>query len=102
MLSAHSRRSAGARRWSCRRRGGCALRTRRPAIVFCRAVWAGDSQKLSDTLINMRVPSAWRDRVPLLLVDDRLAWFVAPTAEGVRGRVAEPFSLPEEGSRRTT
>jgi hypothetical protein len=57
----------------------------------------GHSQKLSDTLINMRVPVSWRDRVPLLAVDDVLAWFVAPTADGMRGRVAEPFAMAVTG-----
>jgi tRNA(Ile)-lysidine synthase len=73
------------------------LRTRRPGDRFLPRGLGGRSQKLSDTLINLRVPAAWRDRVPLLMVDERLAWFVAPTADGVRGRVAEPFALPEQG-----
>jgi tRNA(Ile)-lysidine synthase len=77
----------GARLW---------LRTRRPGDRFLPRGLEGRSQKLADTLINMRVPSAWRDRVPLLVVDDRVAWFVAPTQEGLRGRVADPFSLSEK------
>jgi tRNA(Ile)-lysidine synthase len=72
------------------------LRTRRPGDRFLPRGAGGRSQKLSDTLINMRVPSVWRDRVPLLVVDDRLAWFVAPAADGVRGRVAEPFAVPKQ------
>ncbi len=76
--------------------GRLCLRTRQPGDRFLPRGLGGRSQKLADTLINMRVPSAWRDRVPLLAVDDRVAWFVAPTREGVRGRVAEPFSLSEE------
>ncbi|RPJ01602.1 MAG: hypothetical protein EHM39_03060, partial [Chloroflexi bacterium] len=75
------------------------LRTRLPGDRFLPRGLGGHSQKLSDTLINMRVPRAWRDRVPLLLVDDVLAWFVAPTGEsGLRGRVAEPFALPATGT----
>lgn len=75
------------------------LRIRRPGDRFLPRGLGGHSQKLSDTLINMRVPKVWRDRVPLLLVEDRLAWFVAPTAAGdVRGRVAEPFARPAAGS----
>jgi tRNA(Ile)-lysidine synthetase-like protein len=76
--------------------GRLCLRTRQPGDRFLPRGLGGRSQKLADTLINMRVPSAWRDRVPLLAVDDRVAWFVAPSREGVRGRVAESFSLSEE------
>jgi tRNA(Ile)-lysidine synthase len=74
------------------------LRTRQPGDRFRPRGLSGHSQKLSDTLINMRVPAAWRDRVPLLTVDGEIAWFVAPTAEGVRGRVAQPFAVDEAES----
>ncbi len=76
---------AGARLW---------LRARRPGDRFCPRGMGGRSQKLADTLINLRVPAAWRDRVPLLVVDDAIAWFVAPAAGGLRARVAEPFAVP--------
>jgi len=69
------------------------LRIRQPGVRFRPRGLGGHSQKLSDTLISMRVPVAWRDRVPLLTVDGEIAWFVAPTPEGVRGRVAEPFAV---------
>jgi len=69
------------------------LRTRRAGDRFSPRGMGGRSQKLSDTLINMRVPARWRDQVPLLVAGDRIAWFVAPTFEGVRGRVAEPFAI---------
>ncbi|MBP8973505.1 MAG: tRNA lysidine(34) synthetase TilS [Anaerolineae bacterium] len=75
---------AGARLW---------LRARRPGDRFCPRGMGGRSQKLSDTLINLRVPAGWRDRVPLLVVDDAIAWFVAPAARGLRARVAEPFAV---------
>lgn len=71
-----------------------ALRARQPGERFRPRGMGGRSQKLSDTLINMKVPAGWRDRVPLLAVDGEAAWFVAPTATGVRGRVAAPFSGP--------
>jgi tRNA(Ile)-lysidine synthase len=77
----------GARLW---------LRMRQPGDRFLPRGLGGRSQKLADTLINMRVPSAWRDRVPLLVVDERVAWFVAPTRDGLRGRMADPFSLSEK------
>jgi tRNA(Ile)-lysidine synthetase-like protein len=53
---------------------------------------AGHSQKLSDTLVNMKVRAGWRSRVPLLVVDDEPAWFVAPFRDGPRGRIAESFA----------
>ncbi|MBN1202360.1 MAG: tRNA lysidine(34) synthetase TilS [Anaerolineae bacterium] len=68
------------------------LRTRRPGDRFCPRGLGGHSQKLGDTLINLKVPAPWRDRVPLFTVDDAIAWFVAPTGGGLRGRVAEPFA----------
>lgn len=69
------------------------LRTRRPGDRFRPRGLGGHSQKLGDTFNAMRVPVAWRDRVPLLVVADAIAWFVAPGAGGLRGRVAAPFAL---------
>jgi tRNA(Ile)-lysidine synthase len=74
-----------------------ALRTRQPGDRFKPRGMGGHSQKLSDTLINMRVPVVSRDRVPLLTVDGVIAWFVVLTAEGVWGRVAEPFAAEKGG-----
>jgi tRNA(Ile)-lysidine synthase len=72
------------------------LRPRVPGDRFQPRGMGGRSQKLGDTLINMKVPTGWRDRVPLLTVDDGVAWFVAPTASGLRERVAEPFAVPDD------
>ncbi len=72
-----------------------ALRTRRAGDRFRPRGLGGHSQKLADTLIAMRVPAPWRERVPLLTANGVIAWFVAPTPEGVRGRVAEPFAMPD-------
>jgi tRNA(Ile)-lysidine synthase len=74
------------------------LRTRQPGDRFRPRGLGGHSQKLSDTLITMRVPAAWRDQVPLLTVDGEIAWFAVPTPEGMRGRVAEPFAVRSEVS----
>jgi tRNA(Ile)-lysidine synthase len=71
------------------------LRARRPGDRFRPRGMGGRSQKLADTLINLRVPAARRDRVPLLVADDAVAWFVAPTAKGLRARVGEPFAVPD-------
>jgi tRNA(Ile)-lysidine synthetase-like protein len=73
------------------------LRARRSGDRFRPRGSGGHSQKLSDTLINLRVPAAWRDRVLLLVIGDEIAWFVAPTADGLRGRVGDSFAVPAAG-----
>lgn len=69
------------------------LRTRRPGDRFCPLGMGGRSQKLADTFTNLKIPRSLRDRVPLLLINGEIAWFVAPTAHGLQGRVAEPFAV---------
>ena len=51
----------------------------------------GKSRKISDMLIDMKVPREWRGQVPVLVINDEIAWFVAPTEQGFRSRIAEPF-----------
>lgn len=63
-----------------------ALRTRRRGDRFAPQGMGGHTQKLSDLLINTRVPAAERDTLPLLTVNGAIGW-VAWRA----GRVAEPF-----------
>jgi hypothetical protein len=53
----------------------------------------GHSQKLSDVFVNLKVPQGLRNRVPLLTVNEEIAWFVAPTASGVQGRLSERFAV---------
>jgi tRNA(Ile)-lysidine synthase len=60
---------------------------------------SGHSQKLSDTLVNMKVRAGWRARVPLLVADGEPAWFVAPFRDGPRGRIAESFATYREDQR---
>ncbi|MHB8627893.1 MAG: tRNA lysidine(34) synthetase TilS [Aggregatilineales bacterium] len=55
----------------------------------------GHTQKLSDTLTNLKVPAVWRKRLPLLTIDDQIAWFVAPSPDGLRARVSESFAWRE-------
>ncbi len=55
----------------------------------------GHTQKLSDTLTNLKVPAAWRERLPLVTIDDQIAWFVAPTPDGLRARISESFAWRE-------
>lgn len=70
-----------------------ALRTRQAGDRFQPFGLGGRSQKLSDTFTNLKVPAYYRDQVPLLMVNDQIAWFVVPTAEGPVGRIAEPFAV---------
>ncbi len=52
--------------------GEClALRRRRPGDRFQPQGMGGQSKSLSDFLINVKVPAAWRDWVPLVVGDDR-------------------------------
>jgi len=56
--------------------GGAAtlrLRTRLPGDHF-QPQGAGGSQKLSDFMINAKIPAAWRGHIPLLTAGDELAW----------------------------
>ena len=78
------------------------LRTRRRGDRFRPSGAGGHSQKLSDTVINMKVPSRWRDRIPILVVGGEIAWFVAPLPQGPRSRVAHPFTPQEQDSRPTS
>lgn len=72
------------------------LRTRRAGDKFAPLGLAGHSQKISDVFINLKVPKTYRDRVPLLLINDEIAWFVAPTANGLQGRVSHLFAVTPE------
>ncbi len=72
------------------------LRTRLTGDRFRPFGMHGKSQKLSDTFTNFKVPSYYRDHVPLLTINDEIAWFVAPTANGPQARIAEPFAVRSE------
>jgi tRNA(Ile)-lysidine synthase len=51
------------------------LRRRRPGDRFQPQGMDGHSKSLSDFLINVKVPAAWRDWVPLVVSDDgRILW----------------------------
>lgn len=58
----------------------------------------GKSQKLSDTFTNLKVPAFYRHKVPLLTVNDEIAWIVAPTASGPQSRIADTFAVRDEHS----
>lgn len=68
------------------------IRTRRPGDRF-HPQGVGGTQKVSTFQINARIPAAWRDRLPLLVMEDAIAWvagwrvderfIVWPETEGV-------------------
>ncbi len=73
------------------------LRSAQPGDRFQPRGLGGRSQKLVTTLGGMGVPVYWRARVPLLVVEDaRIAWLVAPSDRGLRGRVGAPFAVPPD------
>lgn len=74
------------------------LRTRQPGDRFAPRGMGGQSQPLTTTLGAMGVPQAWRERVPLLFAGETLAWFVAPSKHGLRGRVSELSAVPDDVS----
>lgn len=49
------------------------LRTRRPGDRFAPPALGGRTRKLSNWFIDRKVPQAWRDHLPLLIIDDHLA-----------------------------
>jgi tRNA(Ile)-lysidine synthase len=54
--------------------GPLALRPRRRGDRFRPQGMAGHRIKLSAFLINLKVPRAWRERVPLLAAGDEVVW----------------------------
>ncbi len=52
------------------------LRTRRRGARFCPQGMGGAEIKLSDFLVNVKLPRAWRAHLPLLEAEGRLLWVV--------------------------
>jgi tRNA(Ile)-lysidine synthetase-like protein len=73
------------------------LRARHPGDRFGPRGMGGRTQQLADTLINMKVPKRFRDRIALVTVDGAIAWFAAPARDRLRGRVTEAFAYSEAG-----
>ncbi|GAB4468058.1 MAG: tRNA lysidine(34) synthetase TilS [Anaerolineae bacterium] len=65
------------------------LRTRLPGDRF-RPQGIGGTQKLSDFMINARIPARWRGAIPVLTAADQIVWLCG-------WRVAEPFIVPPQG-----
>ncbi len=57
-----------------------AIRNRRPGDRL-RPIGAGHERKLKDVLIDAKIPSKQRDRLPLLTVDDQVAWVPGVTLD---------------------
>ncbi len=70
------------------------VRTRRRADRFAPAGLGGHRQKLSDTFINLKIRQEWRDRLPLLCLNDQAIWFIYPSEGGLRARCG--YLAPDE------
>jgi len=64
------------------------LRPRRPGDRFSPQGMGGHSVKVSDFLVNIKVPRAWRSAVPLLVSAGQIAWICGR-------RVGEQFAVRE-------
>lgn len=62
------------------------LRTRRRGDRFKPAGLGGHSQRLSDTLSNLKIPLSYRDELPLVIADGEIVGFVALTESGCVAR----------------
>jgi tRNA(Ile)-lysidine synthase len=62
------------------------LRSRRQGDRFQPQGMEGHSVKVSDYLVNRKVPHAWRDHLPLLVAGDTIVW-VCGCAVGLDGLV---------------
>ena len=70
--------------------GTLTLRGRLPGDRFQPLGMSGE-KKLQDFLVDAKVPREWRDRVPILISGDRIAWVVGY-------RMAEWVKVPERAS----
>ena len=64
------------------------VRNRRPGDRI-RPLGSAKNRRLKEMLINRQVPQEDRDRIPLLVIDEEIAWVPGVT-------LAESFRLPEE------
>lgn len=55
---------------------GVRLRTRIRGDRFCPQGMGGATARLSDFLINARIPRQWRDSLPLLVAGESVLWVV--------------------------
>lgn len=76
-----------------------ALRTRYRGDRFAPLGLSGHSQKIKETLINIKIAAEWRDLIPLVVVDDEIAAFIAPTEGGPIQRVSHSFAVTPDDPR---
>ncbi len=72
--------------------GPVLLRSRRPGDRFRPYGMGGHSVKVSELMINLKIPAAWRARMPLLVIGNEIAWVCGY-------RMAEGYTV-EAGTRR--
>ncbi len=70
-------------------RATLALRTRRPGDRYAPLGLGGRTQKISDAMIDAKIPAPQRDHVPLLTVNDQIAWIVMERGS----RVSDTFAV---------
>jgi tRNA(Ile)-lysidine synthetase-like protein len=68
------------------------LRRRRPGDLLRPYGMGGQKTKLSELMINLKIPRAWRDHLPLLVAGDRVVWLCGH-------RIAHGFALGPETRR---
>lgn len=69
--------------------GRVTIRTRQRGDRFCPVGMYPHSQRLSDTLSNLKVPLVWRDHIPLILVDEKIVVFMIPLIGGFSARYSD-------------
>jgi tRNA(Ile)-lysidine synthase len=67
------------------------LRARQPGDRFC-PQGVGGSQKVAHFMVNAKIPARWRDRLPLLMAGEAIAWVAG-------WRVDERFTVTEATGR---
>jgi tRNA(Ile)-lysidine synthetase-like protein len=70
---------------------GITLRSRLPGDRF-QPQGVGGTQKVADFMVNVKIPASWRDRVPLLVSTEAIAWVAG-------WRVDERFAVTHETRR---
>lgn len=74
-----------------------ALRTRQNGDRFKPFGMKGHSRKFKEILIDMKVPVGLRNCVPLIIVNNEIVWFIAPTTPSLSSRISEEVAVrPDE------
>lgn len=57
------------------------LRSRQPGDRFFPLGLAGHSKKVNEFMINEKIPAVWRNRIPLLVANDKILWICGYRAD---------------------